>query len=410
MIDESESFLSPCVAVPCLPTRQVMGCPRHQPHLLPVVPFHCVSVLPIETSQMRVVPLRRLASLVGRQASSHCHSGESFEPKLTAPPITPATIERMLTSQCWHRADPLTPQYGALQQHVPFNHLRARSDPEVAEQVATSRSPLPTHHAAFGQRQGVVSMRHEACSSTFASPLSLCPACSSPIDMMHQWEHPDRLWPPTFAKPVSLSGFFASVQPTWCFGDPTAAGSRMNPNAQLTIRDQQGNAARVKYRCKLLADDRGVKLEAMVRFQVGWINPPVTFKDVPRRILLGRGVDISVPFFFHFTCVNVLDEVGCATGSCLYFSGTPMLGVSLGIHGIRGGELLLDGDGMVDPSTQSSHFFGKVHRRQLGLVALKLALYLACGLCLVAPLVRDTLCGWVPRQLRPTIENGLLRR
>lgn len=218
-----------------------------------------------------------------------------------------------------------------------------------------SQQPLPTFHAAFDQQQLVVPPSAPSSTPT--------PASAS-----------------TFTGPVSISGVFVSVAPCFFlrsrFRRSHHAADVMRPNAQITIRDNHGLASRVRYRCQLQVGS-GMKIEAMLRFQVGWISPKVTYAQVPEKIYLGRGIDVSVPFLFHFTCVDVLDERGCTTGSCLYFSGTPMFGLSLGIHRIDKGELTLTSS--VDPQRQSRHFIGKVHYRQLFLVAFKVFAYLFCG-------------------------------
>lgn len=169
----------------------------------------------------------------------------------------------------------------------------------------------------------------------------------------------------------------------------------MNPNAQLTIRDRAGRMARVRYKC-LLESSGGLKVEALVRFQVGWIAPRVTYAELPNVILLGRGFDVSLPLLFHFTMVDVLDEAGCATGSTLYFSGTPMLGLSAGYARIAGGRLVLNperGKEAVDPALEGRGFVGgNVHVRQLGFLAMKLTGWvLATVLCM--PFIDGI--GWV---------------
>ncbi|KAH9579985.1 hypothetical protein LSM04_005560 [Trypanosoma melophagium] len=156
----------------------------------------------------------------------------------------------------------------------------------------------------------------------------------------------------------------------------------MNPNAQLTVRDGDGNMSRVRYRC-YLESSTGLKLEALIRLQVGWISPKVTFSSIPYVIYLGKGFDISIPFLIHFTMVSVLDEHGDRTGSFLYFSGTPMLGFSAGLTHIRKGKLVLNPSKKVDPVEESKQFFGKIHVRQLGFVLLKCLTYVFCFLACI---------------------------
>lgn len=180
----------------------------------------------------------------------------------------------------------------------------------------------------------------------------------------------------------------------------------MNPNAQLTVRDQFGNTSRVRYRCHLESTG-GLKFEAMVRCQVGWISPHVTFSQLPNVIYLGRGLDVSVPFLFHLTMVPILDEHGCKTGSYLYFSGTPMLGLSIGLSQIARGKLVLDPTREVDPKAEAQHFIGHVHYRQMGFVLFKIAAWLGCmAMCL--PSVRHWLQSKLPNPLAWYSEGGAL--
>nr|CCC48294.1 conserved hypothetical protein, fragment [Trypanosoma vivax Y486] len=117
---------------------------------------------------------------------------------------------------------------------------------------------------------------------------------------------------------------------------------------------------------------------ALIRLQVGWISPKITFTSVPYVIHWGRGFDVSVPFLIHFTMVSILDERGNSTGSCLYFSGTPLLGFSAGIARITGGKLVLDPSKNVNPAEEAKQFVGRVHVRQLGFVMLKILTYFIC--------------------------------
>jgi hypothetical protein len=181
----------------------------------------------------------------------------------------------------------------------------------------------------------------------------------------------------------------------------------MQPTAQLTIRDSDGRASRVRYVCRLHAD-KGLKIEALIRFQVGWIAPRVRFTELPYRIQLGRGFDIAVPLLFHFTAVQILDERGSSTGSCLFFSGTPMLGFSLGYVSIAGGELVHAARKPADPDTESSHFFGHFHYRQLGFFAFKALGYVVCAAALLFNLgpVIVQLKQWVADAIAPFIADG----
>lgn len=179
-----------------------------------------------------------------------------------------------------------------------------------------------------------------------------------------------------FEGPVTVGGVFVSVAPTLCL--PQRA-HRMKPNAQLTVRDSSGRASRMRYGCRLHTA-RGFKLEALIRFQVGWIAPRVKFTELPFRIQLGTGFDVAVPFLFHFAAVSILDERGNSTGSCLFLSGTPLMGFSCGFVRITHGELVHATRRPADPDTETHHFIGHVHFRQLGLLAFKVLAYLACGL------------------------------
>lgn len=231
--------------------------------------------------------------------------------------------------------------------------------------------PLSTSHPAFGQQQRLIipkrrtkpllSTVHPAFGTSAANPL--------PCEL--------------FAGPVSISGFFLAVDPNLCFF--LARRERMNPNAQLTISDTRGNFARARYRCSLQSSG-GVKFEALLRFQVGWVSPKATFAKLPEVIHLGKGFDVSIPFLLHFTAVSILDESGCATGSYLYFSGTPMFGLSFGYSVIDGGKLVLNNKRVMDPPTETRrHFFGlgrdhRFHYRQAGFVAFKILAWLMCVL------------------------------
>lgn len=225
--------------------------------------------------------------------------------------------------------------------------------------------PLDTNHPVFGLKQ--TSVRPVAPSrrpllSIEHPTFGTKKACLTPDSSLEG--------------PVHISGFFLSVDYNFAAGST----SHMNPNAQLTIRDNRGGMSRVRYRCYLRSDN-GMKLELLVRFQVGWISPKVTFSHIPQVIHLGRGIDVSAPFLFHLTMVAVLDEYGDNTGSFLYYSGTPMLGFSAGVNRISGGRLVLDPERSVDPDRDEAEFIGHVHYRQLGFVAFK---FFAYGVCLLA--------------------------
>ncbi|CUG94168.1 Hypothetical protein, putative [Bodo saltans] len=235
--------------------------------------------------------------------------------------------------------------------------------------------PLSVYHPAFGQLQAP----HVGHHRRRGDPLSTVhPAFGA---------KPEPLAQHLFRGPIGISGFFLAVDPNLAIG-PLRAQNRMNPNAQLTIRDQSGNLSRVRYRCQLEAVG-GLRVEAIVRFQVGWISPRVTFSEVPNVIHLGRGFDVSVPFLFHFTMVSILDERGCATGSSLYFSGTPMLGLSIGYSSIRGGKLVIDPGRALDPTHETAHhFIGHVHYRQLGFVVFKVMMWVLITLACIPPVRR----------------------
>lgn len=226
--------------------------------------------------------------------------------------------------------------------------------------------PLSVLHPVFGQLQALVGRQPKRVPLSTAHPAFGTKRTAPQAQSL-------------FRGPIGVSGFFLAVDPNVALG-PIRPRNQMNPNAQLTIRDQLGNSSRVRYRCQLEAVG-GLKVEAIVRFQVGWISPRVVFSQVPNVIHLGRGFDISVPFLFHFTMVSVLDERGCATGSSLYFSGTPMLGLSIGCSLIRGGKLVMDPSRDMNPTHEAAHhFFGSVHYRQIGFVVFKFLMWLLFAL------------------------------
>ncbi|KEG09416.1 hypothetical protein DQ04_05251010 [Trypanosoma grayi] len=226
-------------------------------------------------------------------------------------------------------------------------------------------TPLCTSHAVFGQRQATIpaALYNKRLLSTDHPAFGTKKAFPS--------DGP-------FKGPISISGFFLAVDPNFAAGP----NDRMNPNAQITVRDSEGQMSRVRYRCHL-ESCTGMKLEALIRLQVGWISPKVTFSCIPDVIFLGKGFDVSIPFLIHFTMVSVLDEHGDRTGSFLYFSGTPMLGFSAGFTRIKRGKLVLNPSKRVDPAEGSKQFVGKVHVRQLGFVFLKCLTYAVCFIACV---------------------------
>ena len=241
--------------------------------------------------------------------------------------------------------------------------------------------PLPTNHPAFGIQEAFVPRKpkkpplstvHPAFGDPPPKPKTKPAEVSSPAAAANDPEGP-------VDGPVTMGGFFLAIDPQFCF--PFKRNDSMNPNAQITIRDPRGYLSRIRYRC-LLEAGTGLKLEAIVRFQVGWISPAVRFAELPHVIHLGSGFDVSIPFVMHFTMVSILDENGCKTGSNLYFSGTPFLGLSAGFSKIKKGRLVLNLEKEVDLVKDNSDFVGpkghKVHKRQIGFVALKAFSWLAC--------------------------------
>ena len=242
---------------------------------------------------------------------------------------------------------------------------------------STGYIPLSTAHPVFGQQQKSVPTR-------------------PPRKTLLSTEHPAFGTKPKlpshspFSGSVSISGFFLAVDPAVSAG----RNAVLNPNAQLTIKSKNGQHSRVRYTCQLNSS-RGIRLEAIIRFQVGWISPRVVFSELPHVIHLGRGFDVSLPFLFHFTMVSILDEHGCATGSSLYFSGTPMLGLSMGISRISGGKLILNPTKDVDPAMDSHDFYGSIHYRQVGFVIFKVLAWVCCTLMCI-PAVAKTVVSAVP--------------
>jgi hypothetical protein len=139
---------------------------------------------------------------------------------------------------------------------------------------------------------------------------------------------------------------------------------------------------------------------------------------MPQVIHLGKGFDVSLPFLFHFTMVDVLDEHGNETGSVLYFSGTPFIGVSFGFSRISKGRLVLNLEPgrKLDLERDSKQFVGsqhhKVHKRQLGFVAFKTFSWVFCALLCVPYFDVWTKCrsfiqSYTPQPLRPVLHRVL---
>ncbi|AAZ11708.1 uncharacterized protein TEOVI_000415100 [Trypanosoma equiperdum] len=245
--------------------------------------------------------------------------------------------------RCWRRLLPL--------------HLWTRKRGEPAR---PRRTLLSTSHPLFGQQQATL--------PTAQSSRRLLPT-DHPVfgtKGLFRVEEP-------FKGPIRVSGFFLAIDPHIAAGP----GKPMNPNAQITVSDKEGNMSRVRYRC-LLESRRGLRLEALIRMQVGWISPKVTFRSIPHVIHLGKGFDVSIPLLMHFTMVSVLDECGNKTGSFLYLSGTPLLGFSVGFTRITQGKLILDPSRSVNPAEEARQFVGGCHVRQLGFLFLKCIAYVLC--------------------------------
>ena len=200
-----------------------------------------------------------------------------------------------------------------------------------------------------------------------------------------------------FSGPVYISGFFLAVDPNFAYSPRDV----MNPNARLTIRDKDGNFSRARYKCHL-ESDAGFKLEAIVRLQVGWISPHAIFSELPTVIALGKGFDISIPGLFQFTMVNILDETGCSTGSCLYLSGTPTMGFSLSCTNIVRGRLVLNPTHEIDPNDEKYHFFTshRIHYRQFGFLLMKMVTW---GMCIVLALPMLDVPNRVRRHIRDDV-------
>lgn len=237
--------------------------------------------------------------------------------------------------------------------------LRVRSHRSTPRGKLPGYTPLSTSHPAFGLTHAAV---------TPSPPKHLLSTDHPAFGTRRTFSSAD-----CFGGPVAVSGFFLAVDPNVTLG----SHDYMNPTAQLTIRDVDGSMARVRYQCYLRGTG-GFKAEALLRFQIGWISPRVVFSHVPYVIRLGRGIDVSIPFMFHFTMVSLLDEFGANTGSFLYFSGTPLLGFSAGFSKISGGRLLLNPTKEVDPYAEENNFIGHVHYRQVGFLVFKFLGYLLC--------------------------------
>jgi hypothetical protein len=295
---------------------------------------------------------------------------------------------------------------------APIAHFIGASVPSTG----AKRPMLSADHPAFGQRFAkateLTAPKPTLTSSHTAMPVQGYKAegiragkelldDEHPLFGKPQSSQPDS---DRFEGPVTVGGFFLAINPVWSL---PLAKNTMSPSAQLTIKDSLGRASRVRYICRLRAGT-GLKVEAILRCQVGWITPRVTFTELPYRIQLGRGLDISVPLLFHFTAVNVLDEQGCATGSCLFFSGTPLLGLSCGFVRITDGELVHAPRRPVDPDTEASHFIGHVHYRQLGFLGLKAFGYVACAVAVyINASDRSAVARkWIADKTRPYFADG----
>lgn len=269
-----------------------------------------------------------------------------------------------------------------------FVKLLKKSFKRTRKVGATVKAPpLSTSHPVFGLKQADVSTP-----SAHARLLST----SHPVFGKEKALSSRR----TFAGPIGLSGFFLSIDPNFACG----SNSSMNPNAYVTIRDSNFDRSRPRYQCYLILSG-GLKVEALIRMQVGWISPVVKLASVPHVIHLGRGIDVSVPFVFHFTMVSILDELGDNTGSFLYFSGTPWLGFSAGFSRIQGGKMVLNPSRKLDPGADRHDFIGKVHYRQLAFVVFKAMVYVTCIL-LSLPAFRSMMLSRLPSSLQRHSEDA----
>lgn len=263
----------------------------------------------------------------------------------------------------WCRPAPLPWSRGG---HIAsVNPANVSSARPLRRSQRTGPGPLSTSHPAFGLKQAQVPSqrpRHRLLSTDHPAFGTRKTLASTDC----------------FEGPVYVSGFFFSIDPNFTLGGQDS----MNPNAQITTRDAAGNMARARYRCHIESSG-GLKLEALVRVQMGWISPRVVFSNIPYVIHLGKGIDVSLPFLLHLTMVSLLDEHGDNTGSFLYFSGTPMLGISAGFSRIKGGKVVLNPTRVVDPYVEESDFIGHVHYRQMGFVLFKCLGYLVCVLACI---------------------------
>ncbi|KAG5498485.1 hypothetical protein JKF63_02771 [Porcisia hertigi] len=254
------------------------------------------------------------------------------------------------------------------------NPANVSSSRPLRRNLQNGYSPLTTAHPVFGLKQAHVpskSRRHRLISTEH-------PAFGTRKALSN---------PDCFEGPVYVSGIFLSIDPNFTMG----GSDSMNPNAQITTRDAAGSMARARYRCHIESSS-GMKLEILVRVQMGWISPRVVFSQIPHVIHLGKGIDVSIPFVLHFTMVSLLDERGDNTGSFLYFSGTPILGFSAGFSRVSGGKMVLNPTKVVDPYVEVSDFIGHVHYRQVGFVLFKCLAYLLCFLACIPATQRMVQC------------------
>jgi hypothetical protein len=278
---------------------------------------------------------------------------------------------------------------------------------EALSQTAPPRPQpqlLATNHPAFGS-SAAIEMNVSRDRHLLATSHPAFCAVQTSVDSSTALERE------RFVGPVSVGGLFLSVSPTLTL---PFCRARLTPNCQLTVRDANGGASRLRYTCRLRGAE-GPKLEALLRCQVGWIAPRVTFTELPYRLNLGRGIDVSIPWVLHFTAISILDERGNNTGSCLFFSGTPLMGFSVGFTRIEGGELIYAARRPANPEQESKHFIANVHYRQLGFLLLKLAGYLVCGLAFLLNVeetvahVKETVSGFISSTVDVNNSHALRR-
>jgi len=280
----------------------------------------------------------------------------------------------------------------------------------IATTVTTGlglRTPLSTQHPVFGRYEKHISFYkrrdhpklstfHPVFDSTKKGPYS---AYTTDVFLS---ERP-------LTGPTTVSGLFFAIDPNLCFGRQES----MNPTARLTIKDNSSRRfCRLRYRCILKGErtsNKGFKVEALVRFALGWVSPALSFKGgVPRVIHLGRGIDVSIPLLFHYTMVTILDEKGFETGSYLYLSGTPWLGLSCGFTFLSGGRLVLDEKDDINMEREDAFFLRcgnhQVHFRQLGFVLLKFLAWSLCAL-LVLPLEVREYCEHLAVRYIPAVHS-----